>query len=273
MLQRAAIKTSLNEPRATFLDMLRLMQGFGTKVVHLIHVTSGSAKELETNRALLEELADEVRALGFAVEAIAERGSPSRRTVHIASELAVDYLALYWMPKALLVQALMGSIDADIVRLCDVPVLVYNRSLMQASTALSRVLYATDFQATDARVMPYLKDRDLEAEELFILHVGERAPDPVAEHARQRCVRQNLQRLADECSEAYTTVTPLQVVGSRQSQILRHASTLDADLIVVGKRDNPGPVRGLLGSLAEILPDKSRRSVFIVPGTHENPGL
>lgn len=273
MLHRAAVKTSLEEPRASFLDMLRLMQGFGTEMVHLVHVTAGTSAELKRNSARLEELATQVRDLGFTVKTITERGAPARRNAYIAHDLGVDYLALYWMPKPLLVQALMGSIDGDIVRLCDLPVLVYNRSLMQASTSLKRIVYATGFQATDARVMPYLKSRELEAEELFILNVGERAPDPVAEHARQRCVQQNLERLAAECESVYASVVPMQVIGSRRVQILRQASRLDADLIVVGKRDNPTPVRRLLGSLAEALTRKSRRSVFIIPDTLRNQAL
>jgi nucleotide-binding universal stress UspA family protein len=268
MLHTAAVKVGLNEPRGKFLDMLRLLQSFGTTRLHLIHVHSGSNTEFERKKEQLEMLAGEVRELGFTVETAAERGAPARKTVALAHELEVDYLALYWLPKPLLVQAIMGSIDADILRLSDIPVFVYNRSLMQASTHIGRVLYATDFKATDANVLPYLKARDFQAEELYVLHVGERAPDPAAEHARQDCVEQNLDRLARECEEAYDTVHPLQVVGSKLSQILRQARRVGADLIVIGKRDNPSPLGNILGSTADALPGKSRRSVFIVPGRH-----
>jgi nucleotide-binding universal stress UspA family protein len=38
------------------------------------------------------------------------------------------------------------------------------------------------------------------------------------------------------------------------------------DLIVIGKSDNPDPLENLLGSTAEAVAKKARRSVFIVPG-------
>ncbi len=266
MLQSAAVKVSLNEPKSKFLDMLRLMQSFGTSQVHLVHITSGSDKKLEAIEQKLMVLTDEVRALGFEASAVIKRGSVPSKTVSVSRELGVDYLAVYWLPKPVLVQAIVGSIDADILRFSDMPVLVYNRSLMNASTKLQKVLYATDFQATDASVLPYLVNKEFTAEELFLLHVGERAPDPATEHARQQCVQGNLDRLAEECAHAYDEVHTLHVVGHHRHQILRQAKSNKEDLVVIGKADKPKPLKNLLGSTAEAISDKSRRSVFIVPG-------
>ncbi|WP_167590435.1 universal stress protein [Oceanidesulfovibrio indonesiensis] len=266
MLRSAAVKVGLNEPRTRFLDMLRLMQSFGTSQVHLVHIASGSHRKMEAVEQKLAELTDAVRELGFEASAVIKGGSVPSKTVSVSRELEVDYLAVYWLPKAVLVQAIMGSIDADILRLSDMPVLVYNRSLMNASTRLQKVLYATDFQATDANVLPYLVNKEFQAEELFLLHVGERAPDPATEHTRQQCVQSNLERLAEECAPAYEKVHTLHVVGSHRHQILRQADANKVDLIVMGKADTPKPLKNLLGSTAEAVADKSRRSVFIVPG-------
>ncbi|WP_029893238.1 universal stress protein [Desulfohalovibrio reitneri] len=268
MLEKAAIKVSLKEPRAKFLDMMRFLKSFGTSTVHLVHVYSGSSGKQEERQRQLDKLAAEVRELGFTATATAKRGHVSYQTIATSRELEVDYLGIYWLPKAVLVQALLGSIDSDILRLSDVPVFVYNRRLMNASTQLKRVLYATDFQATDKKVIPYLRNQDFQAEELVLLHVGERAPDPATEHTRQQCVQDNLERLAGELRHAYSNVKTLQVVGNQRKQILRQAYLHKVDLIVVGKADKPKPLKALLGSTAEILPDKSRRSVFIIPGYH-----
>jgi len=267
MLQSVAVKVSLKEPRARFLEMMRLLQSFGTRRAYLVHVATGNDGRQEKARQKMAQLGEQVRELGFEAAALVKAGHPPTQVVWTARELGVDYLALYWLPKALLVQALMGSIDADILRMSDLPVFVYNRGYMSASTRLERVLYATDFQTTDSRVMPYLINKEFQAKQLFLLHVGERAPDPETEHRRQRCVQENLERLAAECGEAYEQVTPLQVVGRRRKQILRQAYLNQVDLIVIGKADKPGSLKNVLGSTAEALPDRSKRSVFIVPGT------
>jgi nucleotide-binding universal stress UspA family protein len=266
MLQTAAIKVSLREPRSKFLDMIRLLKSFGTERVHLVHAFSGKETLLGEKEQQMETLAGEVRQLGFQVSTLLGRGSISLQTIAASRELAVDYIGLYWLPKPVLVQALLGSADADILRLSDIPVFVYNRRLMSASSKIQRVLYATCFQATDSRVMPYLKNKNFQAEELILLHVGERAPDPAAEHLRQKRVQNNLNRLAEECRSLYTTVNTLQVIGHERKQILRQANLYKVDLIVVGKADKPKPFKNVLGSTAEVLPDKSNRSVFIVPG-------
>lgn len=266
MLQNVAVKVSLKEPRSRFLDMMTLLKSFGTNRAYLLHVTSGADGKQEKARRKLAQLAEQVRELGFEAAALVKDGHPPTQTVWTARELGVDYLSIYWLSKAVLVQALMGSIDADILRMSDLPVFVYNRGYMNASTRLERVLYATDFKSTDSKVMPYLVNKELQARELVLLHVGQRAPDPETEHRRQHCVQENLERLATECSEAYDTVRTLQVVGRRRKQILRQAYLNRVDLIVVGKADKPSGLKNFLGSTAEALPDKANRSVFIVPG-------
>ncbi len=266
MLKSAALKVSLTEPTGKFLDMVTMLQSFGVTTIHLIHIASGSEKAIHGKEQRLEALAEKVRARGFHTTTTVERGHIPSRTIAAAHELDADLLGLYWLPKALLAQAILGCIDTDIVRLSDLPVFVYNRRLMSGPTQLKRVLYATDFQATDAKVMPYLTNKDFAAQELFILHVGERAPDPTTEHARQACVTRNLERLAGECAAAYGVVKTLQKVGNHRTQILRQANAHKADLIVIGKADSPKPLKNLMGSTAETIADRSRRSVFIVPG-------
>lgn len=265
MLQSAAIKVSLKEPRSKFLDMMTLLKSLGTSKAYLIHVTSGENHQ-EKARRKLAELAEQVRELGFESAALVKSGHPPTQTIWTARELGVDFIGIYWLSKAVLVQALLGSIDADILRMSDLPVFVYNRGYMNVSTRLERVLYATDFQATDTKVMPYLINKDFQAKQLYLLHVGRRAPDPETEHKRQRCVQENLERLAGECADAYDSVHTLQVVGRRRKQILRQAYLNRVDLIVIGKADKPGSLKNFMGSTAEALPDKSNRSVFIVPG-------
>jgi len=268
MLRSAAVKVSLAEPESAVQEMVALMKSFGTTALHLFHVASGSDRKLKRRQGRLEELAEKTREAGFEVDAAVSRGPVPSRILAMARERGVDYLALHWMRKPVLMQAILGSIDADILRLSDLPVLVYNRSLMSASTRVKRVLYATDLQATDRCVLPYLTSHEIKAEELFLLNVGQRAPDPSTEHARRDRVQRHLDRLAEELADSYNVIQTLQVVGNYRSQILRQAQMNKVDLIVVGKADSPKPIKNLLGSTAEAISDKSNRSVLIVPGVH-----
>jgi nucleotide-binding universal stress UspA family protein len=272
MLATAMVKVSLKEPEAGFLEMTESLKGFGTRELFLVHVrhegTKGEQKAVEAMRALN----DKVREQGFDSEFIVRSGHVPTRIAEMAQELAVHYTAIYWRPRNAFRQALLGSIDGDILRLSDSPVFIYNRRLLRPSTTLERVLYATDFRATDRAVLPYLKDRDFAAETLYLLHVGERAPDPHTEARRRERAEKNLARLAAECAHAYDNVETIEVVGRVRGQILRHARLHKTDLIVVGKADKPGPLQQLVGGTARTLPRKARCSVFIIPPQAAGPG-
>ena len=268
MLQTAAIKVSLEEPRSRFLEMARCIKSFGTEKIYLIHVRTSNRKS-KHNKVIssLRELADSIRELDFSVEIYLQQGQIATEIVDLSRELGVDFICIYWIPKGALRNILLGSIDSDILRMSDRPVFVYNRKWYQTPAKIyERVMYATDFQATDSKVMPYLRYENFKAENLLILHVGERAPDPHAEKQRLNRVHQDLQRLAKECSHAYSQVETIEVVGRPKSQIVRQARIHKVDLIVIGKSDKPKPLEQLMGSTAEAIPHKAKCSVFIIPG-------
>ncbi len=115
-------------------------------------------------------------------------------------------------------------------------------------------------------VLPYLINRKFKARKLYLLHVGDRAPDPVTEEQRRQRVLDNLQRLARECAHAYEDVEVMQTIGLTRKQIVKQAGAKDVDLIVAGKSENPDVMSQVVGSTAEILPHKAGCSVFIIPG-------
>jgi len=266
VLQRAAVKISLKEPRKRLMHMFEFLGNFGTKDVHLIHaapkITSQQRSDIEEQ---LEKTAKDATNFGFNVYTHIRRGHVPTTIIETAQEKKADFIAIYWTPKSLFRNALLGNIDSDILRLSNLPVFIYNHGLFKSSVNLEQVLYATDCKHTDAAVLPYLVDRRFTASRLFILHVGERAPDPVTEEKRRKNVLDSLNALAIECSHAYNEVQPLETLGQVSKQIVKQAATLDVDLIVAGKSDKSGTVSQMLGSTAEILPHKAGRSIFIIP--------
>lgn len=267
MLKTAAVKVSLREPRGKFLDMIEFLKYFGTQSIHLVHVLGSSARsEQEKAEKAMAELAAGAEERGVEAHTHLERGHVASRIVEVAEELSVDYICIYWMAKHLLKQAIFGSIDSDIMRMSDVPILVHNRKVLGAAPSeLESVLYPTNFKYTDHEALRYLTDMDFKAQKLVILHVGERAPDPYAEQERKGRVLKSLDRLAEECRDAYHEIETVDVIGRPRKQVLRLASVYETDLIVIGKSDNPDAIENLVGSTAESVARKSRCSVFIVP--------
>lgn len=268
MLRRAAVKVSLKEPRQKLLDMVAFLKNYGTNEVHLIHVrTKTHYREREMVEEELEAIREQVEELGFSTHVHIRTGTAAVMLLDVAQEIQADYVSLCWTAKAVLRQALLGSVDSDILRMCNLPVFIYNPKMFKSVLELESVLYATDFQYTDAAVMPYLRHSRFKAKTLYLLHVGERAPDPATEERRKQRAVDNLERLADECRHAYDEIEVIDTIGMVRRQIVKQAKLKDVELIVVGKSEKPDTVSQMLGSTGEILPHKAACSVFIIPGS------
>ncbi len=267
MLSSAVIKVSLKEPPKKVVDTARFIQLFGVSQAHIVHVrTYSNTKKWEKDRQKLADLEEHIASLGMHVETHIFDGHVPAKVIEASRQLNVDCIGIAWVQKPVLRNALLGSIDVDILRMSDIPVCIYDRPLISKAPKLEKVLYATDFQATDANVMPYLQNKDFQAHTLYLLHVGERAPDPVTEKARREKARHNLERLSNECRRAYDNVEFYDTVGSVRRTIVSWANAKGVDLIVIGKADNPDVIEQLTGSVAEFLPHKTKCSVFIIPG-------
>jgi nucleotide-binding universal stress UspA family protein len=267
MLKTALVKVSLREPAGRLAEMLAALRSFGTEAVHLVYVRPPDGRALpERRRAKLARIREEADAASLAADVHVMAGHAPGCVLEAASRLQADYIAIAWLHKAVLRQTLLGSIDGDIVRMSGAPVFIFKRRFLGRTESLDSVLYATDFQATDGRVMPYLRNKDFQARTLYMLHVRERAPDPDTDDRRRQRVLANLERLASECAHAYENVETLEALGPVRRTIVSTAKATGVDLIIVGKVDDPDVVKKLTGSVADQLPHRSPCSVFIIPG-------
>lgn len=272
MLEKAAIKISLDEPEKKFLEMIAFMRNFGTRKIVLIHVRSKSSfREHELAENLLEAKCSEIMEMGIEAEYIIRNGSVPSVAIDVAEEVKADYLTIYWKPKGLLRQALLGSIDSDILRMSNLPVFIYNPKFLRPVVELQSVLYATDFKPTSAVVRPYLVNRNFKADTLYLLNVGQRAPDPVTEEKRINEVSDNLHKIAETCDDSYEHIEVITTLGIVYREIVKQARAKGVDLIIVGKSEDLDAVGKLIGSTAELLPHKSPCSVFIIPGVCRLP--
>lgn len=270
MLKSVLVPLDLKESLSTFRNMISCLKYFGTERVTLLHVReSPRPRKQERLADILHQFAEECRELGMDAQSFVKQGSIADTVCSAAREFEAEFLCLQWKRKNMVKKALLGSTVEDILRLASHPVFIYQRGSFPGHRAeIQRTLYATDFQHTDNAVMPYLTNKDFLSQTLYILHVGERAPDPYAEEKRRETAKSNLQRLAGECSHNFHEVITLEITGSIVSQIARQARHHKVDLIILGKRDKRHPLSELMGSVSENLPDKTNCCLFIVPDIH-----
>ncbi|ARN57086.1 universal stress protein [Sedimentisphaera salicampi] len=265
MLKTAVIKLDLKEPAEKLLEMAEFMRHFGTKTLHIISTADNHRNRKSINEKT-EEAAEKFRSLGYNAQVHIRRGNSATQTLKLAEELKADYIGLYWIPAGVIRRALLGSVDAEILWRARIPVFVYKRrGYLDKKKKLESLLYATDFQETDSKVLPYLCHQQNPAVKLYLLHVGERAPDPYAEQQRRELAKKNLARLAEKCSKAFGSVEQIEVVGWPKRRILFQAWSKDVDLVVLGQSDKSSTFEKILGSTAEAVVHKSRRNALLIP--------
>lgn len=260
------LPVSFHESMKRLQDLARFLRKFGTTRVVLLHVvSSGLARSSQTTERM-ERIRNEVGPLFEETETIVGQGSPALEICRVAEERQTRFIALPWKRKDFLQRTLLGSTTQDVVRLSTLPVFVYKGEVSGKKPGdLRRILYAVNFDQSHRRILEYLRTRELTATDLYAVHVGERAPDPVTEQARREGVFNRLNELLGECADWFHTLEPVSLVGNPKRELLKAAKRNRADVIIMGKFSHGGALEKLVGSTAETVTRKARCSVLIVP--------
>ncbi|MFW5738295.1 MAG: universal stress protein [Spirochaetota bacterium] len=292
MFATALLPVTLHENAGRLGAMLAFLRKFDTDRVVLLYVTTGVPGG--TTEAALADLRERALAAareatevdeespafrprpftphseadspesGIGVELLVKSGSPALEITRTAWEIGAGFIYFPYKRKSWIQQTLVGSTTKDVIRLTSLPVFVFRQRLASAPDDPLRIVYPTAFGDTDREAVPYLQYPGLAAEQLILLHVRERAPDPAAERRRRETCDANLQRLSDEVAGNYAGVSSLQIVGNPRRAIPRVARRENAGLLVVGKSDRSGGLSAVMGSVAGELAKSAPCSVFIV---------
>jgi len=143
-----------------------------------------------------------------------------------------------------------------------------------------KLLVALDLAAATDEIVDHaaVLARKLPAE-IWLLHVAEPDPDFVGFEVGPQAVRdsvaedlraehRHLQELADRLKGEGLKAHPLFVQGSTAETILRKATELDADMIVVGSHGRGAMYQLLVGSISEAVLRSAEVPVLVVP-THK----
>lgn len=246
--------------------LARFLRKFGTTRVVLLHVASSGLARSSHVVERMKAIRNEVGPIFEETEDIIGQGSPGLEICRVAQERQTRFIAIAWKKKDFLQRTLLGSTTQDVVRLSSLPVFVFKDDVSGKKTdELCNILFAVNFDQSHERIMEYLRTRELAATDLYAVHVGERAPDPVTEQARQEAVYNRLNELLGECSGWFKTLKPVSLVGNPKRELLKAARRYQADVIIMGKFSHGGAMEQLVGSTAETVTHKARCSVLIVP--------
>ena len=269
MFANVLFPLNLREPMSNIHALAQSLKSFDTQQIVLLTVMSAdlTGRQAAHAQKKLEAIRGELNEYGFQIEILLRKGHTATEITKAASQLNIDFICLTWKKKPFIRYTLLGSHTKDVIRLSDVPVFLFKRSLFSAgSTRLNAVLYATDFEAMDRTILPYLNYEGLKANRLIVLNVGQRAPDPNAEQKRLQRVYNKLFALKDECVESFDEIEAVASIGNPKRVILREAWKNSVDVIVIGKYTDTSPVEKVMGSTAESIAHRSRVSVLIIPG-------
>ena len=262
MLRNVLIPIDFSEPLTELREMMALAGTLHFDHMIFLHIINPGVSRSDRAR---KELSGRIEQLSPPVEyeTVIAEGHAASEIADYANVNPVDVVFIPWRKKFILTRTLLGSTTRDVVRLTEKPVYVFKRT-RRRSVSYLRVMYATDFQATDASVMPYLQDLGRRFERILLLHVGEREADPLAEAARQEEATANLERLERETAETFSFTEVKAVTGTPHKQIINQARRESIDLIVIGKIDDQ-PLRQVLGSTAEEIADHAECSFLVIP--------
>lgn len=292
MFATALLPVSLHESTGRLGAMLAFLHKFDTHRVVLLHVTTGvpgTATEEAVGdlrdgaiAAAREAIGAQTGARGFrsqpftphsdaespdsaiGVEMLVKSGSPALEITRTAWEVGAAFIYLPYKRKSWIQQTLVGSTTKDVIRLTSLPVFVFRQRLSSSPDDPLRILYPTAFGDTDREAIPYLEYPGLAAHQLILLHVRERAPDPVAERRQRELCDANLERLSGEVAGNYAEVSSIQMVGNPRRVIPRLARRENAGLLIAGKSERPGGLSAVMGSVAGELAKSAPCSVFIL---------
>ena len=143
-----------------------------------------------------------------------------------------------------------------------------------------KLLVAVDLSESTQTIVEKVEEMNKEyPAKVWILHNAEPEPDfvefkvdPLAARdslaKRFHVEHRQLQEIADRLRKAGLDATALLVHGATVETILKEASDLDVDMIVVGTHGRGAMYQLLLGSVSEGVLHKSRYPVLVIP-THK----
>jgi nucleotide-binding universal stress UspA family protein len=279
--EKVLVATDLSPATEALVSALPGLREFGTRELALVHVakpSAGRASESTTREeellARLNDLADELRNVGFLVTVSVRAGEPLEEVVKEVQATDPDVVLVGSRGHTRIREAFIGSVAWDIVRRVGRPVLLQRiepdledpeAALESRASGLPKhVVYPTDFSDAAKRARPWLQALARDGgPSITLLHVT-----PTAFKEGMRDAETQLEELAQELREQGATEVSCRVrTGIAPYEEILDAGGDSVDTLVVMSTQGRGFFPGaVLGSVGRQVVRQAAARVLLVPG-------
>ncbi|MFP4558981.1 MAG: universal stress protein [Halobacteriota archaeon] len=266
MFNKALVPLELRRSQKELSAMMKFLETLNTTSAHLLHVISegfGKKRKLQNYINEVAQILANETELTLTTEVM--EGHVASEISRAANETDTDLIYITSNHRGFMYRTFLGSTSRDVIRLTDKPTFVHkSRPYLLAQEPIARILYATDFGPTAEKALQYVRYLGEFVEEIYLLHVGKRAPDPFEEKIRQQEVNSKLEDLEKDLEELNKPIESISATGSPHKVIQHYSKRKNVDLIVIGRLSRPGP-QHLMGSTSERVTGSAQSSILLIP--------
>jgi nucleotide-binding universal stress UspA family protein len=202
---------------------------------------------------------------------VVRTGDAAEAILQVALEMNIDLLAMSTHARRGAARWLLGSVAEAVVRRTQLPVVLVPPGAQEPRAVLRRILVPLDGSTHSRAILETVKLLAASTgAEVVVLHVKPKVPDPAPQWAVREplAIRREpmhrLQEVADQLEEYEKVVAwPAAACGDPVEEILKHARTLEADLIAMTTHARAGLERAVVGSVAEGVLRGADRAVLV----------
>lgn len=281
MFDTALVALDLAPAEQPIVDCLPELQNWGVQRMILLHVIQVGYRQVAALTyekeyvAWLEDLAEPLRATGLEVEvSVRASGVPADEILAAATSHGADLIVIGSRGHNLLSKLFLGSVAREVIRKTTLPLLLewveptpagtHQKCAAICTNTSRHVLLATDFstQATAAeKAAILLAAKAAQVDCLYVMDAAASEAKSVSLSTAQAALNALVQRIEAAGSHGNSVV----LQGKASSEIARHAASLDASLIVVGKHGQNWVESMVIGSTTANLCEIASRPVLMVP--------
>jgi nucleotide-binding universal stress UspA family protein len=261
IVDEIVLATDYSEASLAAVPFVRAVASRFNADVHVVNVVDSGLfpqlplaereKALHESQQVMRGFLESCQACGPRWKPLVEGGDPAEVLLRIGKELAADLLVLGTSGRRGFERFVLGSVAEEIFRLVPCPVLTIGpntRGKIPQEVRLENILFATDLTSSSLQALPCaLNLARLYHAPMTVLHVVHSAAEVGKAKLR-------LKKLVPQESlgELETALEPKVETGAPAKAILRTATAMNSDLIVLGVRHGgswdrlathaPGPI-------------------------------
>ncbi|HEY1296942.1 MAG TPA: universal stress protein [Chloroflexota bacterium] len=256
-LQQILVPLDTSDGAEAALPIARVLAASTNAVLNLVAVSAdvepGGTRDL---CAYLDDVAALERVFGFEVRTILRMGDPGEAILMLERELDIDLIVMATHGRSGLGRVLLGSVADQVTQASKAPVVLL-RPGERSTDRLRTILVPIDGTPGGALALsvavPLARTSD---SRIVLLHASLSDPRAAETYAN---------RVAAQLLRAGLHAEGRGWLGLPETSIVASADEIDADLIVMSTHGRRGPLRAILGSVADEVVRKCQRPVLLVP--------